>query len=270
MIQETGIWQRSFGTNKEANPNITRLTASLENFRNKVAHLTSKIAADLPHLTIHDITHLDALWEVADTIVGDDFPLNPLEAYVFGGAVLLHDAALCFDAYTEGQQGLRNTIEWKDAHARLSSLTNHGQNIHHQADFEALRCLHASQAARLAYEPWGAQSNDPEYLIGDSELRENYGRLVGEIAASHHWDIKAAVEKFSSPRPAAAFFPRDWVVDPLKIACMLRVADVGHIDGARAPAFLLKLLEMNSVSRAIGLLKTVLDGSWSTRMTQLS
>ena len=248
MIHETNIWQRSFGT--EPNHNITRLTASLESFRSKVVLLTSKIAESLPHLTIHDITHLDALWEVADTIVGDDFPLNPLEAYVFGGAVLLHDAALCFEAHAGGQQGLRNTVEWKDAHARLSSLTDNARDIYSEADFEALRCLHASQAARLACGPWQAQSNDPGYLIEDSELRDSYGRLVGEIAASHHWDIKAVVEKFSSPRPAASFLHRDWIVDPLKIACMLRVADAGHIDGARAPTFLLNLLEMNSVSRS--------------------
>ena len=246
MIQKTGIWKRSLGACNESNHK--KLETSLENLRKKVALLTSKIAESLPNLTIHDITHLDALWEVADTIVGDNFPLNPLEAYVFGGAVLLHDAALCFEAYTGGQQGLRNTVEWKDAHARLSSQTNHGQNINQEADFEALRFLHASQAVRLAYEPWDAQSNDPLYLIEDRELRENYGRLVGEIAASHHWDIEVVIKKFSSPRPPAAFLPREWVVDPLKIACMLRVSDAGHIDGARAPMFLLKLLEMNSVS----------------------
>ena len=88
------------------------------------------------------------------------------------------------------------------------------------------------------------------YLIEDSELREHYGHLIGEIAASHHWDIEITVQRFSTPRPPAAFLRPDWVVDPLKIACMLRVADAGHIDGARAPTFLLKLLEMNSVSRA--------------------
>ena len=249
MIQETGIWKKSLGVSKNNDSNITKLTASLENFRDKVKLLTSKIATDLPHLTIHDITHIDALWEVADTIVGDDFPFNPLEAYIFGGAVLLHDAALCFDAYTGGQQGLRNTVQWRDAHARLSSLNNTG-DISQEADFEALRYLHASQASRLAYEPWQAQSNESMYLIEDSELRENYGHLIGEIAASHHWDIKAVVEEFSSPRPPTAFLDKDWVVDSLKIACMLRVADAGHIDGARAPTFLLKLLEMNSVSRA--------------------
>ncbi|MDE0085214.1 MAG: ATP-binding protein, partial [Candidatus Poribacteria bacterium] len=123
------------------------------------------------------------------------------------------------------------------------------QDISQEADFEALRVLHASQATRLACDPWQLQSGDVEYLIEDSELRENYGLLIGEIAASHHLDIETVVEKFSSPHPPAAFHPGDWTVDPLKIACMLRVADAGHIDGARAPTFLLKLLEMNSISK---------------------
>ena len=113
-----------------------------------------------------------------------------------------------------------------------------------------LRHLHASQAPILACKPWKTQSGELMYLIEDVELRENYGHLIGEIAASHHWDIEVVVERFSIPRPPAHFFQSDWVIDPLKIACMLRVADAGHMDGARAPTFLLKLLEMNSVSKA--------------------
>ena len=74
--------------------------------------------------------------------------------------------------------------------------------------------------------------------------------LIGEIASSHHWDIEDVVNRFSTPRPPAYFLDSDWVIDTLKIACMLRVADAGHMDGARAPTFLLKLLKMNSVSRA--------------------
>ena len=249
MIQETNIWQRAFRADND-NSKITRLMASFESFREKAGFLTSKIAEDLPHLTIHDITHLDALWEVADIIVGDDFPLNPLEAYIFGGAVLLHDAALCFEAYSGGQQGLRDTVVWRDAYARLSGLTHNAQDVHHQADFETLRYLHASQAATLACEPWQSESNDPVYLIEDSDLRENYGHLIGEVAASHHWDIQTVIQHFSTPRPPAAFLQTNWRVDPLKIACMLRTADAGHLDGARAPAFLLKLLQMNSISRA--------------------
>ena len=55
--------------------------------------------------------------------------------------------------------------------------------------------------------------------------------------------------RFRVPRPPARFLGEDWVVDSLKVACLLRVADAGHMDGARAPSFLLRVLQMNSVSR---------------------
>lgn len=49
--------------------------------------------------------------------------------------------------------------------------------------------------------------------------------------------------------PALAGFPVDWRINPLKLACLLRCADAGHIDSGRAPDYLLKLLDINGVSR---------------------
>ena len=203
----------------------------------------------LPELTIHDISHLDALWEVASTVAGTDFHLNPIEAYVFGAAVLLHDAGLCFEAYSGGRDALRETLEWRDAYGRISRNSSDIGHIEQEADFEALRAMHASQAARLAIEPWRSHEGEV-YLIDDRELRDNYGQLIGELASSHHWDLEMVVSRFATRRPPAPFFASDWVVDSLKVACMLRVADAGHMDGRRAPSFLLRILQMNSVSRA--------------------
>ena len=55
--------------------------------------------------------------------------------------------------------------------------------------------------------------------------------------------------RFAEPRPPAPFLAPDWSVDALKVACLLRAADAGHLDGRRAPSFLLKILQMNSLSR---------------------
>ena len=211
--------------------------------------LTSRIAGSLPDLTIHDISHLDALWDVVSIVAGRDFPLNPLEAYVFGASVLLHDAALCFEAYSGDRDALRAKLEWRDAHGRLSRMAGDVGNLEQEADFEALRVLHASQAARLAIEPMCSQEGDI-HLIDDRELRENYGSLIGDLASSHHWDLQRVVSQFATPWPSAAILDADWTVNSLKVACMLRVADAGHIDGARAPSFLLRVLQMNSLSRA--------------------
>ena len=244
-METSPLWQRTYAQSND--PDVDRLVTSLRIARSRVAHLTSRIASSLPSLTIHDLSHLDALWTVAGTIAGDDFDLNPLEAYLFGSAVLLHDSALCFEAYSGGQQAVRDTIQWRDAYSRR--CTNQGQPDLDAVDFEALRGLHATRAASLATEPWHTDQG-PQYIIDDADLRTQYGPLIGDIAASHHWNIDQVAERFAAPRPSAAFLHHNWSVNPLKVACLLRAADAGHIDSSRAPTFLLKILEMNSISSA--------------------
>ena len=177
---------------------------------------------------------------------GEEFALNPLEAYVFGCAVLLHDAGLCFEAFAGGRAAVRETVQWKDARQRLSRWAKDPER---EADFEALRSLHAMEAERLATRPWDAEDGTTTYIIDDSELRGHYGPVIGQIAASHHWDIENLARQFAEPRPPAPTIAANWPVDALKVACLLRAADAGHIDGRRAPTFLLKILQMNSLSR---------------------
>ena len=247
-VENSKLWQRGFG-DEGADTNVSRLVTSLRGIRRNVEVLTSRIAASLPELTLHDISHLDGLWEVADTVAGSEYPLNPIESYVFGASVLLHDAGLCFEAYTGGRDALRDTLEWRDAYGRLNRAVSGAGAVRSEADFEALRALHASQAARLAVKPWRDDEGE-FFLIDDRELRENYGRLIGELASSHHWNLEMIVDRFATPRPPAAFLDADWPVDSLKIACMLRVSDAGHMDGTRAPSFLLRILQMNALSRS--------------------
>ena len=245
---ETSIlWKRTLGQSGQ-DPHVQRLVVSLRHTRERAGHLTARIASALPGLTIHDISHLDALWDVAHIIAGDDFELNPLEAYVFGCAVLLHDAGLCFEAFSGGRAAIRETVRWRDARRRLASSVP-VEDVDHEADFEALRSLHANQAEQLAVSAWEGENGPTVYMINDPELREHYGTLIGQIAASHHWDIEDVARQFAEPRPPAPFLPPDWSVDALKVACLLRAADAGHLDGRRAPTFLLRILQMNSLSR---------------------
>ena len=69
------------------------------NLRKKVEPLVALIPKDIPGLTVHDITHLDALWETGSTIAGGEYPINPAEAYVLGAAILPHDAGMALAAY---------------------------------------------------------------------------------------------------------------------------------------------------------------------------
>lgn len=244
-MEESSLWQRTFA--ESGDPRVSRLVTSLRGARDRVGQLTTRIVSSLPTLTMHDLSHLDGLWTVAGTISGDEFSLNPLEGYLFGTAVLLHDAALCFEAYSGGQPAVRETVQWKDAHNRLRA--NQSTIDLAAVDFEALRSLHALRAASLAIEPWHTKEG-PQYIIDDADLRTQYGPLIGEIASSHHWNIDDVAERFSVPRPPAVFLRKEWIADPLLIACLLRAADAGHVDSSRAPTFLLKILEMNAISRA--------------------
>ncbi len=229
-IEQSPLWRRTFAKSL-ADTSVSRLVTSLRNARERVALLTSRIVASLPGLTLHDSSHLDSLWGVASTIAGDDYVLNPLEGYLFGTAVLLHDAALCHEAYSGGQEAVRATTQWRDAYNRR--LTNQGNVDRNDVDFEALRGLHAIQAATLATKPWNIKEGDPWYIIDDADLRNQYGPLIGQIASSDHWDIENVTERFSVPRPPAPFLHSDWVADPLTVACLLRVSDAGHMDSSR-------------------------------------
>lgn len=247
----TRLWKRSLGMKSDpAHEDASaRLTGAYSIFRERAAALTSRIANALPNLTIHDVTHLDALWETADLIAGDDYPLNPAEGFVLGGAILLHDAALCFEAYRGGQAGLRNTVEWKDAFASIDTRSTVSlKEKEDEADFAAMRLLHASQAGKLALESWTTPEGDELYLIESHELRKHYGKLIGEIASSHHWSIEDVASKLQSQLNAPGAFPREWRVDPIKIACLLRCADAAHLDSRRAPDFLRALASLHGVS----------------------
>jgi hypothetical protein len=78
------------------------LRSALESFRERARLLAGEIPRDMRDLTVHDITHLDALWETADTIVGDAVTITPVEAFALGGAFLIHDLGLALAALPEG------------------------------------------------------------------------------------------------------------------------------------------------------------------------
>ena len=92
--------------------------------RERVEQLVSRIASDMEEMTVHDISHLDALWEMGSIVAKESIELNPPEAFVFGGAVLLHDAAMSLAAYPNGIEELKGEVTWKDTYARLIMETD--------------------------------------------------------------------------------------------------------------------------------------------------
>lgn len=243
IIEQTDLWKRTLGnkTSEHHNELIEELRTSYIKFRKNAFYLVSRISAKLPGLTQHEITHLDSLWDTSSLIIGDNYPINPLEGFILGGAILLHDSALCFEAFENGEVGLRNTPQWRDAFVDVKD-----QNT---ADFIALRELHAKQAEILLDRCWIDPDNSSElYLLENSTLRKHFGKLIGKIAASHHWDIENLPQKLSIQQNTLPEYPREWRIDPIKLACILRCADAAHIDNLRAPDFLHALIKRNGIS----------------------
>lgn len=255
-FRKPALWRRIFENVEPENANqAARLEAAFLIFRERTASLLERIAASLPSLTVHDITHIDALWETAELIVGPSYPLNPMEAFVLGGALLLHDAALCFEAYENGREGIRATVQWKDAFAaereknaeRKTPLDNN--DVEAAADFSAVRMLHADQAPTLIDRAWTVPDTlEQIFLLDDLELRRHFGHILGQIAASHNWSIEDLQSSLPIQMNAPGNWPAQWRIDPVKLACILRCADAAHIDNRRAPDFLYALTRREGIS----------------------
>lgn len=258
-FEKTSLWRSSLGEEAltvDAQAQA-RLRDRLNDIRSRVTYLVSLIAKDIPDLTVHDITHLDALWETASLVAGPGYVLNPAEGFVFGAAVLLHDSAMCLAAYPEGLNEVRKLPEWNDAvvyHLRTAGhevtpahIASPPSEVARSALTDVLREVHAQRAAELPFVQWPATDGTREMLIQDSDIRSAYGDVIGQIAASHWWPVRE-LTKLPPRVNAGPGVPGDWHIRPLKLACLLRVADAAHIDHRRAPRFLQSLVRPSGIS----------------------
>lgn len=252
--KQTGLWKAAFEDDRgdATAPEQARLATCYEAMRQRASVLVAKIAVDLPHMTIHDVTHLDALWEMASIACGKSVDLNPAEAFVFGGAVLLHDAAMTLGAFPGGISELRQQTEWRDLHARYMAAVSAddsaaSKDAENRATADALRLLHAKQAEKLPMVSWIGPQKQAMFLIEDQQVRNFYGPKIGKIAYSHWWSI-AKVEEELAGTLGALPGVTDCTIDLLKVACLLRVADAMHLDQRRAPAFEFALVQPAGIS----------------------
>ena len=231
MYQETNLWKRTLGNQDSA---VDNLRSSFEKTRRSVAGLLNKIRGDFEYLTIHDISHVDALWEVADTLLGPSYKINPLEGYILGIAFLIHDVALSYRT-VGGVDVLRKTPEWKDAYAEGCPKGKDKKVFLEECDFKAIRMIHAKKAEKILEEEFTAPNGKSYYLLEDYELRTHFGHIIGLVAGSHHWDIDTVDARLEYQINPILDMPRTWTIHPHKLACILRCADAGHIDIGRAP-----------------------------------
>lgn len=226
-----------------------RFRSALESAREKAGVLAGEISSSLPNFTQHDLSHMDALWELADVIRGEEVDLNPAEGFVLGVAILVHDLAMSHAAHVLRGSSIRDHSAWPDVlGAKIrgrfgraptpSEMVTPPEDLAVEAEKELLRTLHSESAELLPTAEWDRLDGTKDYLIQDSEMRSAYGRLIGRIAASHHWDKSLLVVEFGTPTGAISSAPAGWTVDSLVIACLLRTADAAHIDASRAPDML--------------------------------
>lgn len=253
--QDTPLWKNAFDEKGDGfDKSRSILVTAYQEFRSRVTTLLQQIQKELPSLTLHDISHVDSLWRVASEIAGSDFVLNPAEAFVLGGAFLLHDAAHCRAAFPGGLAELQQTTEWQDSAAQLGfdlDALAEGSESYQKVLFETLRVLHPKQARKLPFAQWSSGASEKNvHLLPHDELREGYGHIIGEISESHWWhphQLEAiAHKKSSSP---VCLIPANWSVDMLKIALLLRTADAAHIDAMRAPRFLMLMTQPQGFSK---------------------
>lgn len=232
-----------------------RLRVTYGSFWERSVALASRISSDFPGLTLHDETHFVALWDCASLLTGNDYPLNPLETFVLGGAILLHDLGHALAAYGGGLNEVKATTAYKDALFAVlgqdeddkpteDQIKSPNEEQHNAALFAAVRNLHAERGETLAKHEFRGQ-----FLIDDQGLRESLAQIIGKIAKSHHLDRHKLADELGNGLGAPPSMPSEWVIDPIKVACILRCADAIQIDERRAPAFQFALQNPQGVSR---------------------
>ena len=262
-FQRTRLWSSALAdTDGDAHADPRRrLEAALLAFRGRAAVLAAMIPEDLRDFTTHDITHSDGLWEMADVIAGSEVDLTPTEAFVLGGAFLVHDLGLALASYPSGFESLRKEDRWLDTVTALlndygagtptrEEISSPPEEIRLLAKEAVLRELHAERAKHLVDTSWRDQERDETYhLLEDADLRRDYGPLIGELAASHGWPVSKLPTSFPTQYGAPVWCPPEWTIQPIKLAALLRVADAAHVTAARAPGFARALRKPSDPSR---------------------
>ncbi len=235
LFEKTDSWKNTLGKKSSAaKSQIESLRTSFLSFRSNAEEIINLLPQNLKELTIHDMRHVDALWQTCDIIGGSKLLDNPLEGFVLGGAFLLHDLGLALASYPGGINEL-----FKDE-AKISHLSSE------EID-QKLRLEHAAHAKDLALTKYGNS-----FLIENEMLREGIGAIIGIIAFSH-WqstdELDASIElSHKLGAPPMGMYPPDWQIDGKKLAYLLRTCDACQIDGRRAPSFAMSLRKPKGTS----------------------
>ena len=247
---KTKLWEKTLGQkNRKYKSQIDQLRVSFESVHENASLLASTIKVKFVEYTDHTIDHADALWNMTDIILdGSDLELNPTEAYVLGCSFLLHDLGMSCAIYNNEEE-LRNTTQWRNIASSLKRKGVKENDILKRADLEALRLLHPENAIKLPTLLFN-KNGKKEFIINESKFRDGFGGIIGKLAYSHGLSVRKIEQLFpeysSGTIPS---LPREWEVNPIKLACILRIADAIHICSDRTPPILMASTEFGEVSK---------------------
>lgn len=219
---------------------IIYLKENINSIERSIKGHLENIRTDFPQLTDHSLTHSRMLWNYANIIIGDSNGfLNPLEAFVLHITFLIHDSGMCYSI-------LNNIKEIQKDPLYLDYIKQYGdkENNIEDALFYVVRFRHGDYALRVAIE----KLSDGNYLISDTQMREELGLIIGKIAKSHTCNINYIDREFGS-RYCNPNFPNDWSIDCQKLSYILRTADAAHLDNLRTPKSNKLISEIKGVSK---------------------
>ena len=247
---ESKLWKQTLG--KEDGPHkddIDKLRNEYESIHENVKFLANGISSIFPEYTLHDISHIDELWDAADIILNQSkIELNPAEGFVLGCSFLFHDLGMSSITYDD-RETLENDVIWKDSFAHYLKKNIEEVEAKKKADLEVLRQRHPENAQKMPFRAFVKDSNQ-FYVIKDDELREGYGEIIGKIAYSHGISINEFDSIFSAKKfGARGFVPGEWPIDVIKLAGILRIADAIHIYSNRAPLILMASKKLSDYSK---------------------
>ncbi len=259
VYETTLLWKKTLGKEEFVfKEQLECLLNEFRIFRKNASILANDIARVLPNYTVHDISHIDALWEMADIFLPSNYKITPAEGFVLGGAFILHDLGMGLAAFPNGIDDIKKESIWKDTVAALSKEKGRKYNYNDDSSIDneimkiatekTLRILHAKKSKDLAVMSWKDGKGNDIFLIENKELRHAYGDIIGRIAGSHWNEVMELKNEFPAILGAQGDFPSDWVVDPLKLACIVRIADAIHIDDRRSPILLRAIRKLNKES----------------------
>ena len=206
--------------------------AALIGVRGIAEVVAAKIAEVLPGFTDHSIIHMDALWQVGDKVFTQEEikRFTPSEAFVLVTSFYTHDLGMAVAATPEGRKELSQSSVYSATLERLLKNSTYEKQEAERISLQiAARELHADNAEGFVDRKIPGLDR---YLLEDTELRNQWGRFIGQVAASHHWSLPD-IEKILGNRGNVPD-PIGNTIDLGFVACALRVIDFAHINAMRA------------------------------------